>query len=405
MSKIEVTFFGDFTIKYNNKEISEKSFRSKKMWTLLEYLIAFRNKSIPSLELIDVLWKEDNSENPTNALKTLLHRTRNLLSELNFDNADSPIINANGRYLWNNEIEMAIDTDIFESYYLEIKNKNLSDDEKISSAFKAIILYKGTFLSNSASEYWVIPLSTYYNSIFIEIVHILIELLYNQNRFLEIVEICRNAIAINPYEEDFYYFLINALYETGNCRAAIEHYKNVETFFYNNFGVNLSEKFISLFNKINDTKNDLEFDLGIIEDSLFEKDKISGGFFCEYEFFKKRFQLEIRAAQRNKTPVQICLVSITDERGKLPPQKKLNASVDALIDIVRCSLRSSDLFSRFSVSQFIIMLADTTYDNAKIVLNRIQNNCSKSLKVSGIKIICDLKNYCEDSNTFVTMSN
>ena len=82
-----------------------------------------------------------------------------------------------------------------------------------------------------------------------------IELLEKENRHIEIIDICKNAIAINPYEEDFHYNLINSLYESGSSQIAIEQYKYVEDFFYQNFGINLSEKFVTLYNKICNTKN------------------------------------------------------------------------------------------------------------------------------------------------------
>jgi len=142
------------------------------------------------------------------------------------------------------------------------------------------------------------------------------------------------------------------------------------------------------------TKNNLEFDINVIEESLLEKNQLCGGFLCEYEFFKRQFQLKKRASQRDKSSNQICLVSITDKKGNLPPQKRLNVVMTEIIDAIRLSLRASDMFSRFSVSQYVIMLADASYNNAKMVLDRIQHNCSKYAQNSDVHIKCDLKDYC-----------
>jgi len=253
LSRIYVSFFGEFSIVNDDKKICEKNISSKKSITLLEYLIAFRKKEISSLELIEVLWS-DECENPTSALKTLLHRTRHILSELQLNDNIKLINSVKGTYCWNNQIDTVVDSELFEQCYKELKKESYSDFDKIEMAMKAIQLYKGTFLSNSSSEYWVVTLSTYFNSLYIEIINIAIELLEKENRHIEIIDICKNAIAINPYEEDFHYNLINSLYESGSSQIAIEQYKYVEDFFYQNFGINLSEKFVTLYNKICNTK-------------------------------------------------------------------------------------------------------------------------------------------------------
>jgi len=401
VAKLYVTMLGGFSITYNGITLCEKTISSKKACTLIEYLITFRKKEITSLELFDVLWADDKCENPTSSLKTLLHRTRNILSKIE-DNGDFKLIKSGkGSYFWNNDIEIDVDIDLFEEYYNSAKKNHLSDEERVEFAQKAIEIYKGAFLSSSSSEFWVIPLSTYYNSLFLEMVTLSVEILNKQNRFLEIVDISKNAISINPYQEDFYYNLISALYENGNSFSAVEHYKNVEAFFYSNFGVNLSDKFVKLNQKISNTQNDLEFNLDVIEENLVEKDKISGGFFCQFEFFKQQFQHQIRVSERKQLQLQTCLVSITNNKGKLPAQNKLNSGMLELIDILRSSLRSSDIFARYSVSQYVVLLGDTSFDNAKLVLNRINKNCAESVKTSGVKIKCDLKNYCGSLKQFV----
>ena len=69
---------GEFTVGYRDKVISEKDKRGKKMRTLLQYLIAHREREVSQNELIEQLWPD--SDNPANALKTLVHRTREVLS-------------------------------------------------------------------------------------------------------------------------------------------------------------------------------------------------------------------------------------------------------------------------------------------------------------------------------------
>lgn len=403
MRTLNISMFGELSISYNDKIVDEKSQHSRKTFLLLAYLIAFRKKAIPQFELFEVLWKDNESDNPVNALRTLLSRTRNILSKLDYPDVNRLIKASNGSYYWNKEIPVSLDIDIFEEYYNLLKKESISDDNKITYGKKALELYKGSFLSNLSSEYWVVPMATYYNSIFINIVNILIDLYLKQDDYASIVELCNTAIALSPYQENFYYYLIDALYETGNSKDAIEQYKKAEAFMYANFGVSLSSKFSSLYKKICNTKNNLEFNLEKIHEDLVEKDKIFGAFMCDYELFKQQFQLEIRASQRNNHPLQICLVSVVDQKRNIPPLKKLNNYMSGLENVIRSSLRASDIFARYSVSQYIIMLTNTTLENAKMVLGRIDSNCRKNISVPGLRAEFDLKNYSEVSKEMINI--
>lgn len=401
MGTLNISMFGEFSISYKDKLIDEKSQHSRKSFLLLAYLIAFRKKAIPQMELFEVLWKDGESDNPINALRTLLSRTRTILSKLDYPDVSILIKASNGSYFWNNEISVALDTDIFEEHYNILKKSSISDDNKITYGKKALELYTGNFLSNYSDEYWVVPMATYYNSIFINIVNILIDLYTKKDDYLSIVELCNTALAITPYEENFYYNLINALYETGNSKGAIEQYKNAESFLYANFGVSLSSRFSALYKKICNTKNNLEFNLEKIHEDLVEKNRIFGAFMCDYELFKQQFQLEIRASQRNGYPLQVCLVSVVDSKGKIPPLTKLNNYMKSMENVIRSSLRASDIFARFSVSQYIIMLTNTTLENAKMVLGRIDINCRNNISISGVRAEFDLKNYAEVSKEMI----
>jgi DNA-binding SARP family transcriptional activator len=401
MTNLTISTFGDFSISFNDKTIGDKNIRSKKSCILLSYLITHRKKPVTQMKLFDVLWKDNESNNPLSALKTLLSRTRVALSELGYPDAAKLIKSSNGSYFWNNDIPVTVDIDVFEEYYNLLHQNHVPIEDKIKYAKKAIEIYKGPFLANYSSEYWVIPMSTYYHSLFIEIINTAINFLYNKNDFIDIIKLCKNAITIAPYEEDLYYHLINSQYETGNNKEAIEQYRNVESFFYNTFGVSLSDKFSELYKKINTTKNNLEFDLEKIHDDLIEKEKARGAFLCEYELFKQHFQLEIRASQRNNSSLQICLVSVVNTKGGIPPLNKLNPYIEKLENVIKSSLRASDIFARYSVSQYIIMLPDTSYENAHIVLDRIKNNCKQAINIHGVGVHLDLKNYCEASKELI----
>lgn len=79
---IYVNMLGEFSITIGSQTIMDRNNQSKKPWSLLEYLITFRDRNIPVEELIDLFWKDEASNNPAGALKTLMFRVRKLLEPL-----------------------------------------------------------------------------------------------------------------------------------------------------------------------------------------------------------------------------------------------------------------------------------------------------------------------------------
>ena len=111
--KLQINMLGGFSLQYRDKVIDYQKSRSHKLWLILEYLITFRDKDITQDELINLLWGDEFTENPANTLKTLLHRLRSMLNELEFAPSKEMVLYNHGVYAWNNNLECVIDTEQF----------------------------------------------------------------------------------------------------------------------------------------------------------------------------------------------------------------------------------------------------------------------------------------------------
>ena len=102
-------------IRKGDQEINDGDNRSRKIWLLLAYMIYCRARTISQEELVNLLWSDDEgSSNPLNALKTMFHRLRTMLSQLDGFSGYDLIIRQNGSYAWNTEIPVTLDVDRFE---------------------------------------------------------------------------------------------------------------------------------------------------------------------------------------------------------------------------------------------------------------------------------------------------
>lgn len=375
--------FGEFSISYGENTISEHSKRSKKLWLLLQYLIIHHNRAIAQSELIDILSGEEEGANPASALKTQIHRLREILSELQC--GDNVIVCTNGAYSINPEIELAIDAEEFENSF---KNASSAEDtdERMRLILSAINLYTGDFLSKSAYESWVVPLTTYYRSVYSKAVRMALEMLNKAGKLHDIISICSKASAIIPYDEFIHYNHIKALAELGEVDIAHQQYEAVTALMMNKFGIAPSKELVELHDTALKAQSNTQATIDSVVDDLLEQQLVPGAFFCDYQIFKHLFQLEYRDAQRTGISINICLLSVCDTDGEIPSQNPLNKAMQRLQDCISRSLRGSDIFARYSVSQYVIMLFNTNEQTGELVMKRIEKAFRRENTNQGIEL-------------------
>lgn len=367
---IYIHMLGEFSITINDQTINDENNQSKKPWSLLEYLVAFRGREVSPTDLVDLIWSEDESSNPSGALKTLMFRARKLLAPLNYPPQEL-LVQRRGSYAWTRELTTIVDVDVFEGHALKGLEPHTPSDLQLSSCLEALELYKGDFLPKSDWESWVIPISAYYHSLYQKVAHRAVSLLLRSDDYDQIIDICQKATRIEPYDEDLHYQLIQALFKSGRQHAALEHYNHTVDMLYSEFAITPSERLKSLYKVIQDTEHGITTDLSVIQDSFLENSGKNGAFFCEYVVFKDIYQLENRAIERTGDSIYLCLLTLSDLNGALLKQPFLNKGMELLGSSVCSSLRRGDAYSRYSVSQYIILLPTSTYENGELVLKRI----------------------------------
>ena len=385
MEKLKITMLGEFSMSYGDNVITEQSKRSKKMWTLLQFMIANHNREISQTELINLLWGDKESENPVGALKTSLHRLRACLDGLGLPDGAEIIVNSMGTYSLNSRIDCEIDFDEFDALY---KKSTLAQSEKERTTLylAALALYKGDFLQRSRSDGWVVPINNYYHSLYLRIVHETIDILYKHKYYTELINVCRKAFEIEKLDDRIHLYYVKGLLDIGETAAAKQHYTYVMDLFYNKNGINPSPDFVELYEKTVKDDHNYNADFGVLKGQLDSIDDGIGAYYCEFAFFKHIYQLEIRDAVRSGRPTNLCLLTAVSKSQEEIDIKQLNRIMTRLSDCISSSLRSRDVYSRYSASQFVMLLTNTTKDQAEMVLDRIL----KRFKRDNPKLGCTL---------------
>lgn len=369
--KVIVRTLGNCSIACRDKIINDEAISSKKFWTALGYLVINRDRPIPQTELVSVLYPGDESYNPGNALKTLIHRIRRTLEGLEYIDSRKLILNVRGAYKWNSDIPCDIDLENFEHLCNRAFYTLMPDDDKIEYLLAALDIYKGDFLPMLRLEAWTTPISSKYKSKFRNALDNVIELLEKKGDFETLVSICRYALKIDPYDEHLYSCIIHGLVELGKNEEALNEYNHMSNLFYNQFGISPSNDLKKLYRDIIRSVKIVETDLSIIQDELSEDVDTAGAFFCEYEIFKDIYRLEVRASSRIGGSIHLGHLTLVAKPGKYPSIKSLNHYMDKLKECIGLSLRRGDVFTRYSISQYIILLPANTYESALSVMRRV----------------------------------
>ena len=378
---LKISMLGRFEISYGNKTINGTCNRSKKVWLLLEYLIYNRHKHISQTDLFELLWPDNNIENPRNTIKALLFRARKLLVDIGIENAKEILTFHRDSYIWNSSsIDVVVDTDTFENY---LNLATTSDEERLNNILSAVEIYVGDFLPESSLESWVIPINRYYHSLYVSAILEAVELLSKNQAYTEILQLCQKAVAIAETNELLHQKLISAHINLGQYDEAINYYKYICDILYSQIGVTPSTELISSYNDAIRMARNVELNLDTIKKHLSLDEDDNGCFYCEYAFFKYISNMITRESYRTKTEAHLCLFTLRSLDNKELTPKQCASYMNKLKSIITTSLRKGDIFTQYSITQFLVILPYANYDNSINVAQRILSAFStKHYKVS-----------------------
>lgn len=368
---LQVQMLGQFTLRYGDRTISDSDDRSRRVWSLLAYMLYNHGRSFAQEELIHLYWSNnEKSADPGNALKSIFHRIRTALDKLQPGLGRLLIRRKAGRYFWNNAMPLSLDIEDFEAHFHAAEAAG-DDDVRLTEYQAALALYAGDPLPRMTDEIWTIPIVAYYHSLYTRAAAGAIELLEKQERTAEAVALCRRAIHIEPYQEDLYEHLMRGLLRTGDMKGAMSVYEEMSEQLFAHFGVMPSETLRTLYRQATRTVNDRTLTMDEVCSQLEEPAPHGGAMVCEYDFFKILYRSEVRSIARNGHSANICLLSVSGKDGEMLARRSLDPAMNNLQVLVQNNLRRGDVIARCSISQYIILLPQANYENSRMVADRL----------------------------------
>jgi len=364
-ARLFIEMLGGFSILADGVKISEPGKSSSKTWKLIQFLVANRHKSVSRDELIETFCDSEYADNPGGTLRTLVYRARAALADGGLSCSDEIIVAKHGGYAWNGNKRCDVDAEMFEAYCTKA-GARLDDNEKLELLLRAAELYKGDFLPNSSGELWVMSLARWYRSMYINCALDALGLLTKGGRSAEAEELCTKALRTDPFDEELLRYHLSSLLAQGKNSEALEEYKRMEAMYFDVLGVSFSEGLRALYAEIQRPDINEAVPLEEVLEEWLEGAEAPGAYYCDLSVFKAMYQIESRSVPRSGRTAYIVRFDT-----KHDPKAKNGGIMQQLGMMIPRTLRMGDLFTRSSPSQYMIMLHSLTYEDCKMLIDRI----------------------------------
>jgi two-component SAPR family response regulator len=386
--KIKIHTLGKFFIRQGDSLISESSSRSRRMWEVFKYLLSNRDKSFFPEVVLDNIWPDKDYSDPNTVMRAQMFRLRQALAtDCPEASLASNIVFMQGCYRWENKVDCWIDVDEFEYLVDRAKNELASKPEKAIETYnRAIMLYKGEYLPESAFSEWVVPLRTYYHDLYLGCVFELADLYKAKRAYADIIRLCEQASSIDYFEEKIHVRLIEALLAEGQTTRAKVHYNEVTSAMYREMGIKPSDTMKSLYRLIGLEAGSFELDLGTIQEGLKGKEVVNGAYFCDAELFRYFYKLERLRGERSGRTVLLCLLTITNPDYSMPHAEALREVAGNLQEVILDSLRKGDIVTRWNDAQFLMLLPGLNREQAEMVMDRTEQLYLAKHSLNGLSL-------------------
>jgi LuxR family transcriptional regulator, maltose regulon positive regulatory protein len=212
---IRVKALGVIEVLINHRQVKDSDWRSNRAKEVFYYLLT-HPKGETSEQISTSLWPDLSPAKGNSNFHINLFRARQALFPGIF-------ITENGRYKINPNIRIWFDVTEFEWSISLVNKKNQGNKEDIVFEY-AIELYGGPFLAEFYTD-WVEDRRRDLENAYLRILSQSAEINAKQGNYSVAISLLEKYIAIDPYQEDIYYRIMNLHLAVNNKPSALRIYK------------------------------------------------------------------------------------------------------------------------------------------------------------------------------------
>lgn len=389
---LKVKMLGTFSMEYDNHPISFERNTQTKTNQLLQILFHAGEEGIAREILLQRLFGREEITNPSNSLRATVFRLRKLLEAAGFPENDEFVHIKSGIYRWTSNIPVEVDAVLFESK-AKAALETVKDEERYIKLNEVCELYKGDFLPQLGAVEWVATEASKYKTLYKRCMKALCQLLKTRREYQLLYQVAAEAVELYPHDE-WQIWQIDSLIAQNQMKEATRLYEETADAMFREKGVAPSRRMMErLAQMSSEIPNRVEM-LKEIQGELTENEEVRGAFYCSYPSFTENYRYMKRVISRTGQQAYLMLCTITDGKGyPLEKGERLERFSEELGVAIRGALRKGDLYTRYSNNQYLVLLLDTSQEDCRIVIERINKTFENPNRKNYLKY--NVSSLCE----------
>ncbi len=380
---LAVRMLGDFAITWQGSQISGGS-RDSQFTRLMGILLHYSDTGVERGRLEEMLFEDSSSLDPHNMLRSVIYNAKKKLEKAGLPGGCIEF--HDGIYGWTKEIPVIEDARQFEALAVKAKEEE-NPQEQIELYQKAVYGYRGEFLPDQTRHVWVMQEERRYRALFCQCMDVLTDHYRETGDFRAMEKIGRYAAGVLPLS-DWETVIVEALLGQKQYEQAMVIYEQTVDLYMDELGVKPAFAGMNVLDQI---ASQMQNDYAMIDEiqamlEAGEEEPTQGGYLCSLPLFQGIYQIMERMIPRGGQSVYLMVCTVVNGKG-LPMRDGavLNRLSERLAEAIRKSVRNSDAVCRYSKSQYLVLLINTTREDCSIVEDRINRNFRTEGQRTGLK--------------------
>ncbi|MCR5101816.1 MAG: bacterial transcriptional activator domain-containing protein [Butyrivibrio sp.] len=375
---------GNFVVRYQGKEVVLGRNTTSKFVQILQIVWLSGKDGISKELLIKSLYDVESQANINNSFNNVIYQMRRQMIKAGLP--DRNYIKKKGGVFYTDEnIDIKVDVLDFKELCYQAE-KETDEEKKYDMYMEALALYKGDLLPDLNTEIWVITESAQLEKMFKEAVSYAGAYARKDKSYDIMYRIYTKAAEIHP---DQYWQVdqIDALILMGYFKEANSLYDKTVRFYSDEMGIPISEKMLECYERMSEKIVNEPGKITEIQSDIRQKNRPEEkdlAYNCSYPGFIDAYHVLCRNMERSGYSVFMMLCTIVDYEGKvIQNEEKLKQRSEALKKAIAVTLRQGDTYTKYSESQYLILLVGTSQEDCEIIYKRLVN---KLKEIAGTRV-------------------
>ncbi len=371
-----VRMLGDFSITCEGKELLLGRKSTLKFIQMLQLVWLRGEKGITKEQLMKAIYDRSEVSDSNNSINNLLYWMRRQMVKAGLPKGEY-ISRKNGLYVPDENFPLAVDVHEFEEW--AARGEEEADEETACACYReALELYQGELLPSISTEIWVMSENARLKKVFESCVYWMENYYRRHEEYGELEQLYERVIRLYP-ESSWQIRLIDLVFERGEYKRAQSLYNEMVSQYSEEMGMPPTAEMLRCYERISQIPHQLTGEIGEIGKEIWECAKpvknVRKAYYCAYRGFVDVCHVTNRNMERSGRSVFLMLCTLVDYEGKMiRNQEKLKSRMDILGEVIGSSLRKGDVYTRYSNSQYLILLSGIDQKNCEIIYRRINRS-------------------------------